>query len=193
MSNAATNAPLVRVCLVRPHLEALPASALPTGFALRLYRLGDRDRWVEIVSAADSFQPISATTHEAAFGQDAKAIAERQLFLVAPGGQLIGTATAWHGQGERWQSWGRVHWLAVSPAWQGRGFGKVLLAATLQRLRELGHARAYLTTETVRLTAIRLYLRLGFTPDLTEVADRAAWRDLRSRGVPVQIPAEQTT
>lgn len=193
MSTATPNAPLVRVCLVRPHLEALPGFTVPAGFDLRPYRPGDRDRWVELVCAADSFQPISAATHESAFGHDVHELAERQVFLVAPGGQLIGTATAWHGQGERWQGWGRVHWLAVSPAWQGRGFGKVLLAATLQRLRELGHARAYLTTETVRLTAIRLYLRLDFTPDLTEAADRAAWRDLRSRGVPVQIPAEQTT
>ena len=166
---------------------------LPAGFEIRLYRPGDRDRWVEIVSAADSFQTISAATHEAAFGHGAQALAERQFFLAAPDGQLVGTATVWRGESGRWQGWGRVHWLAILPAWQGRGLGKVLLSATLQRLSELGHTRAYLTTETVRLAAIRLYLRSGFTPDFATAADQAAWRDLRSRGVPVQIPAEQTT
>lgn len=193
MFTAAPNAPLVRVCLVRPHLEALSDLALPAGFELRLYRPGDRERWIEIVSTADSFQPISVATHESAFGRNAQALAERQLFLVAPGGQFVGTATAWRGESGRWLGWGRVHWLAILPAWQGRGLGKLLLSAALQRLREFGHTRAYLTTETVRLVAIQLYLRFGFTPDWTEAADRAAWRDLRSRGVPVQIPAEQTT
>ncbi len=193
MSHAQPSPPLVRVCLVRPHLEAVPDCALPAGFVLRRYRPGDRDRWVEIVSAADTFQQITAATHRTAFGRDAKALAERQLFLVAPGGCWIGTATAWHGEGERGRDLGRVHWLAMLPAWQGRGLGRALLAATLQRLRELGHARACLTTESVRLAAIRLYLHFGFTPDLTRPADREVWRDLRTRGVPVQIPAELTT
>lgn len=178
---------------MRPHLEALPDFALPAGFDLRPYQPGDRDRWVGIVHAADPFLPISVATHEAAFGQDAKSLAERQQFLVAPDRQLIGTATAWHGEGGRWQGWGRVHWLAVVPAWQGKGLGKALLGATLRRLRELGYTRAYLITETVRLAAIRLYLQFGFAPDLTQAADRAAWRDLRNQGVPVQIPADDTT
>jgi ribosomal protein S18 acetylase RimI-like enzyme len=68
--------------------------------------------------------------------------------------------------------------VAIIPERQGRGLAKALLSATCMRLRELGHTRLYLTTETPRLPAIALYLKFGFRPEIRNEADRRAWENV---------------
>ena len=71
--------------------------------------------------------------------------------------------------------------VAVAPAWQGRGLSKPMLAAACARLRDLGHSRGVLTTQTVRSRAVGLYLRFGFGPEIVCPADAAAWRLVATR------------
>lgn len=64
-----------------------------------------------------------------------------------------------------WLDWPpirRVHWVAIRPAYQGRGLARPLLFDIGQTLRELGHTRATLTTSHQRALAIALYRKIGF-------------------------------
>ena len=168
--------PVERVRMIRPGLADLGAYPLPPGFRLRSYQAGDRDRWLRIITATEQHLPVTAGLHHRAFGTDEAELAGRQLFLEAPDGAAVGTATAWFGSEPFSPDWGRVHWLAILPRWQGQGLSSPLLDATLQRLHDLGHQRAYLITEIVRRPAIRLYLKFGFTPDIRTEAEAAIWR-----------------
>src|SRR5207248_4802613 len=100
-------------------------------------------------------------------------LVERQCYLLNAFGQAIGTGTAWFNDNFEGKSFGRVHWLAILPEFQGRGLGKPLLTAICSRLRDLGHERAYLTTSTQRIPAIRLYLRFGFVPLIRDEPENA--------------------
>jgi GNAT superfamily N-acetyltransferase len=174
--------------MVRAHLEALPTLLLPPGYVLRGFQPGDRETWTRVVQAADLRQVFTADRHREAFGEDLARLQRRQFFLIAPGGEAVGTATAWYGSGGWEADWGRVHWVAIRPDFQGRGLSKPLLNAVINRLRGLGHRRAYLITETVRWAALRLYLRFGFEPDLRRAEDWTVWRDLQHAGLPVTLP-----
>lgn len=174
--------------MVRRHLEGLPTFSLPAGYALRVFEPGDAATWTRLVQAADLHQGVTADRHREVFGVDLGVLRERQLFLTAPGGEAVGTATGWYGSGGWEPDWGRVHWVAIRPDFQGRGLSRPLLQAVLERLRLLGHRRAYLITETVRWAALRLYLRFGFEPDLRRAEDRSVWMDLRGAGLPVTLP-----
>jgi GNAT superfamily N-acetyltransferase len=165
-----------RVRMIRPDLVDLPECPLPPGFTLRGYQSGDRDRWLGIITATEQHLSVSPGQHLRAFGTDETRLARRQLFLVAPDGAEVGTSTAWFGSEPFAPDWGRVHWLAIRPRWQGRGLAKPLLGATLGRLRDLGHPRAYLVTESVRRPAIALYQKFGFIPDIRTPAEAAVWR-----------------
>jgi len=85
------------------------------------------------------------------------------------------------GRGSEGQRYGRVHWVAIVPEMQGKGLSKPMLSVVLDRLRELGHGRAYLTTNTVRTAAINLYLKFGFAPDIRAPHEVGAWRDVRAQ------------
>jgi len=196
MDSCVNNLPLK---MSRASLDNVPECAPPAGFTLRWYQPGDEAHWLRIHLAADEFNRITPDLFQQQFAPEAErplqpasppegptgakpatdALRNRQCYLLAPGGEVVGTGTAWfndHFEGARW---GRVHWMAVLPEFQRQGRGRALLSAVCRRLRELGHERAYLSTSTARIAAIRLYLRFGFAPHICCDEDQAAWQQVR--------------
>lgn len=169
----------VELAMVRPDLAGLPAIAPPAGYAVRAFEAGDEAAWVRIQAAADRYNDVTAALFRREFGTDRERLRVRQRFLVAPDGEPIGTATAWFGADPRGRPAGRVHWVAIAPAFQGLGLAKPLLADVCGLLRELGHERAYLTTASRRVAAIGLYSRFGFVPEVRGPEEEAAWAALR--------------
>ncbi len=163
----------IPVLMQRDTLIAVPGYPLPPGFRITAYRRGDDRSWLRIHLAADLYNRFDRATFRRQFGDDAKLLAARQLFLLAPDGSAIGTVTAWFRGAE-----GRIHWLAIEPSYQGRGLAKPLLEAACHRLAALGHGRAYLTTATNRLAAINLYAGFGFRPVPRNAEERSAWSTL---------------
>ncbi len=179
--------PHASVTMVRGGLEGLPRHAVPDSYTIRGYAPGDELAWVRIQSAADAYNVIVADLFRAQFGDDTGEL-ERRLFMLevqaaeaAGGATAIGTAAAWFGDAGRGPAVGRVHWVAIHPAHQGRGLAKPLLSRVCRALRAMGHERAYLTTSTARVPAIALYLSFGFVPEIAGPADAAAWGALRRR------------
>ena len=116
---------------------------------------------------------------------------------------MVGVVVAWENCGSGW-----VHSLRIASRWQGdtttaiqspspsptppllphpkphspgRGLSKVLLAASLAKMSELGHTEVNLLVDTTNLPAILLYDSHGFTPVLEDEEDRAAWLNTGSR------------
>jgi N-acetylglutamate synthase-like GNAT family acetyltransferase len=121
---------------------------------------------------------VTPDLFEKQFGTDTQLLSERQCFLCDSRDNIIGTASAWldnHGG----KSLGRIHWVAIIPQQQGRGLAKPLLTAICKRLKELGHSKTYLTTQSVRLPAINLYAKFRFTPVIDSDGDREIWEKLQ--------------
>jgi GNAT superfamily N-acetyltransferase len=167
--------------MVRGDLEGLPRYTVPDGFAIRPYAPGDELAWVRIQSAADAYNVIVADLFRAQFGDDTLELGRRLFMLEDPAGTAIGTAAAWFGGARRGPTVGRIHWVAIHPAHQGRGLAKPLLGRVCRTLRALGHDSAFLTTSTARIPAIGLYLRFGFVPEIAGPQDAAAWAALQRR------------
>ncbi|MCX7804594.1 MAG: GNAT family N-acetyltransferase [Planctomycetota bacterium] len=165
----------LRVVMVRENMRDIPRHRLPEGFSFRTFRPGDEDLWVEIQGEADRFQKIDRSTFDRNFGGDLPALGDRSFFLLAPGGTAAGSITAWYGEEPAWRGWGRIHWVAVRPAYQGMGLGKAMMTVAMERLAA-SHQRCYLTTATPRLPAIRLYLDFGFLPDMSAPGADRAWK-----------------
>jgi mycothiol synthase len=70
-------------------------------------------------------------------------------------------------------------WVAVHPIHRGHGLGQQLWGATLGFIRDSDHNYAYLLTEDFRLPAIKMYLRLGFEPEMADPSHPERWEALR--------------
>jgi GNAT superfamily N-acetyltransferase len=174
-----------KVVMERASLTAIPEYGLPQGFVLRWYQAGEESAWLQIQAAADDLNDITADLFRKTFGNEQTAHEQRICFLTTATGEPIGTAAAWWGEEGAEGRRGRIHWVAIFPAFQGRGLAKPLLTAVCLRLRELGHTSAYLTTSAARIPALNLYRQFGFVPVIRDEMERAMWQEidlnLRSR------------
>jgi len=101
---------------------------------------------------------------------DAPARAARAVVLVAvQDGVVIGTATLELERtledAELPAHEARMRMLAVAPEWRGRGVGRKLVEACLERARAAGKSEVRLHTMDVMVTAEVLYRSLGFERD----------------------------
>jgi GNAT superfamily N-acetyltransferase len=167
--------PVESVSMVRVSREPFPQFALAPGFFVAWYQPGCERWWHHIQFRSDKLTPITQNTFDRYFGQAPQELPRRQCYLLDASGHPIGTATAWFDENYHGQAWGRLHWVAVLPEWQGRGLGKALLSAVCGRLRELHPDRAFLRTAPQRLAAIRLYLKFGFEPEIRLPEERLVW------------------
>ena len=53
--------------------------------------------------------------------------------------------------------------MAVSPEFQGKGYGNLLMDAAFAKLEDIGASRVYLLSNTILAPAIALYRKYGFT------------------------------
>ncbi|MBC8103679.1 MAG: GNAT family N-acetyltransferase [Cytophagales bacterium] len=156
--------------MTRASLADLPARPpLPEGITIRAFTgSAEAARWTAVQRDAEPFLTISDDLFVREFGSDDAAIASRCLAAVeTTTGEMVAAASAWHGgdPGARGEDWGRLHWVAVRPAYQRRGIARALVVECLHRMVALGHGRAYLVTSTGRHGAIALYESVGFATD----------------------------
>lgn len=168
------------VVMVRPRLDAIPQTPFPAGYGIRPMTPGDIGLWTDIQRDAEPYLRITDDLFEREFGDDLEAVQWRCYIMTDPKGLGVGTVSAWYNRDFYGEDYGRIHWVAVRPACQGKGLGKAALSYALNRLAQW-HARCYLVTSTERIPAIRLYLDFGFEPDFRPANARDAWSELRTR------------
>lgn len=165
----------------RPCLADILAIELPPAFSLVWHRPGFEAHWLSIQRAADLHNAITKELFAVTFGLNAELHEARIAYVLDDLHAVVGTAAGWFGEEPYDRTWGRVHWLAVRPRFQGRGLGAFLLSAVCRRMLGLSHTRAYLTTSAIRMGAIRLYERAGFEPVVRTATEEEEWRRVRER------------
>ncbi|WDE96946.1 GNAT family N-acetyltransferase [Lentisphaera profundi] len=169
------------IFLTRSHLNDLPNTPLPEGYYFRNYQFEDEENWFRIYEASDNYNKVYSTTFREYFGAKVKKLEQRQIYICNQEGLAVATATAWNDENFHGEHWGRIHWLAVHPDFQGLGLAKCLLNQAMQRLKACGHEKAYLRTYTMREKAIKLYLNFGFTPLISSVNDEEVWKSVAKK------------
>ncbi len=180
-------AEVIPIVMVRDNLDCIPQYALPEGYSIRTFVAGEGEVWAGIGHAAGNFQSYADARErfDKEFSEPADDMESRCFFVVEnKSNRAIGTAMAWYdadfddGSGQPpARPYGRVHWVAIVPEFQGKGLAKPMMTAVLNRLAE-SHDRAVLGTQTFRKTAVRLYLNFGFRPCFKNPTCPEAWKEL---------------
>ena len=172
---------ITRIAMIRTDLEDILQYPLPPEYSAQWYKPGYEKHWRDIHLAADKYGSFGPDSFSKQFGSDLRLLSQRQCYLLDTESRFIGTATAWFDDDYLGQKYGRVHWVAIIPKVQGQGLANPLLTIILNRLRELGHKRAYLSTQTVRIPAINLYTKFGFVPHIRTPEDLQVWSSLQNK------------
>lgn len=172
----------IPVIMIKDDLKHFPQFPLPEGYRFRNYREGDEVLWAEILTLVGELKSEEqALVHfRKEFGPYKEEMKSRCFFLEAPGGDTIGTSTAWYNSEFKDGKYGRIHWVAIRPDYQGKGLGKSITCITLDRLKQ-SHKKAYLTTQTTSYIAVNIYLEFGFEPYFFSNACSRAWHLLATK------------
>lgn len=163
--------PYIDIIMRRPALGPPPPALLPGGYRFAFY--GEltgkggtcmRD-WAEIETSVLEFEdvPQAEEYFRRNFLPYPDELKRRMLFVIAPDGARVGTATAWwsdfNGARTHW-----LHWVAVRPEVQGLGLGRAVIYEAVRLLNEInGRREIYLHTQTWSHKAVLLYESAGFT------------------------------
>ena len=146
----------------RPDMANIPEANIPGGFQLRLIRSDEKQKWEELFDKAFGFENSFDNDNASAAGY-----VEDGVFVITDGADkfvAIGTALC---DNENPNSCGVVYSIAVDPDYSGKKLGYEITAAVLRRIRDAGFSKAELKTKDFIFPAIKIYLDLGFLPDLT--------------------------
>ena len=107
-------------------------------------------------------------------------ILPRRMFFLCLNGQVVGTSTAWMGEGEH--PLGRLHFVALAPEARGLGLARTLVHTAMSVLVK-HYSEVYLMTQPASARAIKLYFEFGFRPELPQGGDERAeqiqaWRSV---------------
>ncbi len=137
---------------------------LPNGYRFRMYQNGDEDSWARLEYEIGDFDTINDAKQyfvSTYLQNDFLDISKRCVFVVSPENEIVGSCIAWKDV-KKDAYVASLHWLIVSPEYQGMGIGKALCRKVMQIFSENQENTIYIHTQPWSYKAIILYVRQGF-------------------------------
>jgi mycothiol synthase len=150
-------------------------SEVPCGYNLRQYRVSDEKEYQRLISAAGmEFCPLWYWERH---------ILPEGFFVVecVRSRQIVAACFASHHPSIRHFRGGNLGWLAVDPSHRGKGLGCLVATEVTRRLTEAGYKNIYLETHDHRLSAIKIYLTMGWKPLLYCEGMWERWNEIHKK------------
>jgi len=150
-----------------------PDIVVPEGYTLRTFKAGDETAFFALMDL------VGWT------GWDQKELDPWAIRLLPEGwflvthnetDTLVASAMSLHSVAIK--DAGELGWVAGSPQHSGKGLGRLIASAVMNRFLEAKLHTIHLFTETYRLAAIKIYLRLGWEPVLVASDDKEKWKEV---------------
>jgi len=154
----------------RKNLDNLPDINIPAGFTIRDFLDGDEGAWNAMVGDMCKEGFDQAIRNHRFFKPE-------RVKMICYNGSPVSSTIAWGDEGGD-ETLGMVHMVATNLYFRGKGLGFCAVTAALRQMKAEGKTAAYLTTDDWRLPAIKIYLKLGFEPDLTQEGHTERWENL---------------
>lgn len=133
---------------------------LPTGYSIVSYQQGFEKQWAALEFALGDFEsPEEAENYFVRIYLQEPHKRDCILFALDPQGDVVGSCIAWQDPRHDgcWVS--SLHWLVVDSAHQGKGLGRALCVATMNKFAQFP---VYIHTQPWSWKAILLYASVGF-------------------------------
>jgi len=132
---------------------------LPPGYAIRPLEKGEEELWCECIIGDMGVNEVSAGQFNERVGDDPDVGEGNVLVIADADGVPAATACVQTQDGEPW-----LHLVSVKQSERGKGLGKPICAAVIQKHLDEGRPGCYLVTQDFRKAAVKMYLEMGFLP-----------------------------
>lgn len=148
--------------------STIPVS-LPEGYSFKLYDVGDEKYWAKLECEIGDFSSVeeAETYFKANYCNQIDELKKRCVFVIDTYGDVVGSCIAWHDLKGN-DTVASLHWLVVSPEYQGKHIGLALCQKVLNIFNECGESPVYIHTQPWSYKAIMLYIKLGFKIQKTD-------------------------
>jgi len=170
---------MVSITMIRENGLPVPQYELPEGFVIKPLGVDEGEKWEEVLIASGFRKEEIAGVFEREFAPYPEEFDRILMLKDARTGEYIGTTSAWFDHQFQGGGWGRIHWVGLSEAYQGRGLANPLMSAAMNIL-VARHERSMLVTQPFRLKAINMYLKYGFEPFVLSEEEMEGWREVEA-------------
>lgn len=143
---------------------------LHNGYEFRMYENGDERKWAQLEYEIGDFDSVDEAEQYFISTYCLKKvldITERCVFVVNEKNEIVGSCIAWK-ELRNDTLVASLHWLVVSPQYQGKGIGKALCQKVMQIFVVNDKFPVYIHTQPWSYKAIILYVRQGFKIQKTD-------------------------
>lgn len=146
------------------------APILHNNYRFQMYQKGDERRWAQLEYEIGDFNSVEEAEQyflSTYCSKNPFDITERCVFAVNKKDEIVGSCIAWNDlKGDKFVA--SLHWLVVSPQYQGKGIGKALCQKVMQIYNTKNEFPVYIHTQPWSYKAIILYTRQGFKIQKTD-------------------------
>lgn len=159
-------------------LDTLPDLALSPQYQVRSFQPGDEGLWIALLQENGELGHWDGERAGKVFVAENGRVWRESIHFIMEGSKAVATACVQvHNLHPNLPELG---WVAAAPDYRGKGLGWAACMAVLHFMRDRGYDRCFLKTNDKRLPAIKTYLRLGFTPDMSHASYPARWEEIRA-------------
>ncbi|WP_171804974.1 GNAT family N-acetyltransferase [Mahella australiensis] len=153
--------------MMKRKLDSIDKVSLAEGCVIKQLEVADAEALSNLYNAAFGFdfQTPEWVIKEMLDNPQVKAV-----YGIEHDGKLVATA-AIHIVPEYGET-PELHWVATHPDYRGEGLGKAIVLYTLHEMKRMGFKDVLLITQPERIPAIKLYLSIGFTPEVGNDEDK---------------------
>lgn len=144
-----------------------------SGYGLRTFRPGDEDAWLGLLSSGD-FGPWDRARLDWMLAGGRAPMPLAGIFFATLHDRPVTAACTYLYPNELAPA-GELGWVVTHPQHRGHGLATQVCRAVLCYIRDLSYTYAFLKTENFRRPAIKMYLGLGFEPELVDPSHAQWW------------------
>ena len=159
----------------------MPDVHVPEGYDLRGYHEGDEESWLVLLHLAEFVEDWTVRSVDEYIKDPVRFAGSR---VVAFGDQIV--SAAFSTPDKESDEIGYLDYVVTHPAHRRKGLSRAVCSCVMEFFRESGYRIIRLLTDDWRLSAIGLYLSLGFEPEMTRCDMPGRWDAVREQLVETQ-------